>query len=384
MSIRTIMPILLGLTSVSCRGLDFGDTFGALEGDPADEPVEKRPSLVAQTLLQKNLVSDQPGVGDNRDPHLINAWGLAFGPEGPAWVADNGSGFASVYDARARLLATVTIPSRNGAAAKSTPTGQVYNGDAAAFAGDRFIFVTEEGTVVGWQPGFDGLARQRVDNSPGGAVYKGVSIAHDHGATRLYAADFHNGRIDVLDANYQPIAPCEGAFTDKDLPANYAPFNVFAFDDLLLVAYAKQQLPERVEDDAGKGRGFIELFDASGHLLERLISRGVLDSPWGMAVAPEGFGRISKRLLVGNFGDGRINVFGLALAGLKLTASFEGFIGDTHGDPLAIDGLWALGFPPSSADFDGKDLYFTAGPNEEESGLFGRLVLPPATEQASY
>jgi uncharacterized protein (TIGR03118 family) len=359
------------------------DALGSLYGSSDQGADAGIPSTIAQVLEQRNLVSDQINAAANRDPNLVNAWGLAFNANGPAWVSDNGTGLASVYGPTGALLLTVTVPSPpGGQPPPSKPTGQVYNADTGVFSGDQFIFVTEDGTISGWQQGFDGAAKLRVDNSQTGAVYKGVAIARDQGAARLFAADFHNAEVDVFDSNFSAVG-CDGGFVDKDLPDNYAPFNIFAANDLLFVSFALQELPEKQDDAKGVGHGFIDLFDATGHLLERIASRDHLNSPWGMAIAPHDFGQIPDRLLVGNFGDGLINVFQLSLGGLRLRADFEGFIGDSLGTPLAIDGLWALAFPPDAGGFDPKNLYFTAGPNNEQNGLFGRLELP-GSKQAPY
>ena len=380
----TLVPMALALASASCTFKNLEDGLDAMFGIPNSDHMPPGQLPIAQTVKQRNLVSDQPNVAAYQDPNLVNAWGLAFNPSGPAWVSDNGTGLTTVYDPNGVLLLTVTIPSPTEGET-SAPTGQVFNPDSAnSFKHDKFIFVTEDGTISGWQQGFDGTAKLRVDNSETNAVYKGVAIARDHGAARLFAADFHNGKVDIFDGNYSPVAPCDGGFVDKDLPANYAPFNIFASSDLLFVSYALQELPEKEDDVKGVGHGFIDLFDATGHLLERLASRDHLNSPWGMAIAPADFGQIPNRLLVGNFGDGLINVFDLSLGGLRLRADFQGFIGDDQGQALSIDGLWALAFPPAAGGFDSRHLYFTAGPNDENNGLFGRLELPGQKQAKSY
>jgi len=326
-----------------------------------------------QILVQTNLVSNQPGQAAQTDPQLQNAWGLAFSPTGKPWVSANETGLSQVYDDAGNLLLSVTVPPAKGAEPPSHPTGQVFNADASAFAGDKFIFVTEDGTISGWQSG--NAAVLRADNSAQGAIYKGVAIAKAHGKTRLYAADFHNGKVDVFDSAYGPVNT-RGHFVDPFLPANYAPFNILALGPRLLVAFAQQALPEKEDDVAGAGHGFVAVFDAEGHFLQPLISRGALNSPWGMAIAPKGFGDLSDKLLVGNFGDGRINAYRIDRLGFFLSARFHGPVRTAAHAPPVIDGLWALVFEPETDASEPPQLYFTAGPNDEEDGLFGRLDLP--------
>ena len=341
---------------------------------------------IVQVLSQTNLVSDQPGVAAHTDTNLVNAWGLAFNPNGPAWVSDNEPGLASVFDSTGNTLLTVTLPVQGSVA----PTGQVFNGDATAFHGDRFIIASEDGTVVGWQPNVG--AQTRVTSTTG-AVYKGLATALVDGHPRLYLADFHNNRIDVFDANYAPITTSSERFEDDHLPDHYAPFNIVTHDNALYVAYALQKLPEAKDDDAGAGHGFVDVYSTRGRLRQRLISRGALNSPWGMAFTPDDFGHISDRLLVGNFGDGHINVYRAPTCqsgdyervwhsdrdrdcDRDDGAQFIGAIGSDRHHALVIDGLWALVFGPDAGGSNSHQLYFTAGPDDESHGLFGRLEVP--------
>jgi uncharacterized protein (TIGR03118 family) len=350
---------------------------------------------IAQLVSTTNLVSDQAGVALNQDPDLINAWGLSFAPSGHAWVSDNGTGKASVFGAQGELELTVTIPAppasctSSSPAAVSAPTGNVFNPNANAFSGDQFIFVTEDGTIAGWQSGFGTTARLRVDNSMNNAIYKGVTIARrveteilvngqdvdpdrDRSATRLYAANFHAGSIDVFNRRYEPVQ-VPGGFMDSSLPTGYAPFNVQAVDAGIIVTYALQDADKK-DDVKGAGNGFVDLFDARGFLVQRLISNGALNSPWGIAFAPSDFGALGGRLLVGNFGDGMINVYSVDLTqGQQIPVQFVGALGTSSGTPLVIDGLWALRFGPGAGGFGTNQLFFTAGPDDEMHGLFGRI-----------
>jgi uncharacterized protein (TIGR03118 family) len=355
---------------------------------------------VPQAVTQDNLVSDMANSStfsaSNRDANLINAWGLAFNPtNGFAWVAANGTGRLQVYDPAGVLKLSVTLPNAGsgvvaidntttgGTTGTQTgtpsPTGQVFNPDATAFGGDSFIAVTEQGTIVGWQQNAGTVARLRVDNSAGNAVYKGVAIGTLNNVERLFAADFHNARIDVFDTSYQPVTLTSNLFRDSQLPTGYAPFNVYVNGSRLYVAYAQQQTPDKVDEVAGDGRGYVDVYDLSGNLRSRLITQGALNAPWGMVVAPANFGNLGGRLLVGNFGNGRISAYRLGGSDTAPTASFESQLIGIDGQVAAIDGLWALSFPPANiAGVNPLGLYFTAGPNDETDGLYGRLNLANA------
>jgi uncharacterized protein (TIGR03118 family) len=327
------------------------------------------------TVTQTNIVSDLPGQASATDPHLKNAWGLAFNPSGPAWVSANGNGTSQVYDSSGNLKLEVTVPPPAGGMPPSAPTGQVFNTTASsAFMGDLFIFATEDGTIAGWQPSDGGTASVRADNSGNGAVYKGVAIVSPltaGGRVELCAANFHAGTIDVFDDHYAPVTAL-GGFRDPNLPAGFAPFNVFGVGPVVLVTYAKQDADAH-DDVAGPGNGFLDVFSAEGFFLQRVISGGHLNSPWGLVFAPDN-DHASIDLAVGNFGDGMINIYNLSLNGLQIDATWEGPLGDSSGNPLVIDKLWALAFGSGAGGFAADQIYFTAGPNDEMDGLFGSLA----------
>jgi uncharacterized protein (TIGR03118 family) len=314
-------------------------------------------------VTRTDLVSDEPGAAVT-DPTLVNAWGLAFNPMGIAWVSAAGSGISQVYNSSGNhVIPSVVIPTPSGKPAPSSPTGQAFNGDAGAFLGDRFIFVTQEGVIAGWQSG--AAAAIRVDNSASGAVYKGVAL----GNVRLYAADFHNGRVDVFDVAYHSV---QAGFQDPNLPAHFAPFNVAVVQQgLVLVSYALQDSAAK-SDVKGAGNGVVDLYDANGNLLGRLLSAGELNSPWGMTMAPASFAAAPGRLLVGNFGDGFIHAYDVNFA--NRTATLAGMLRNSSGGPLSIDGLWALEFGPGTGGFAVNQLYFTAGPGGQAHGRFGHLT----------
>jgi uncharacterized protein (TIGR03118 family) len=316
---------------------------------------------IAADVDEVKLVSVQPGVTRPGDSQLVNAWGLAFNPAGPAWVADNGTGHVTVYDARGTLLLRVVVPTPLGID-QAAPTGQVLNRDPDDFLGDRFIFVTDEGTIAGWQRTVG--ATLRINHAGLGPVYKGVTIARDdREGQKLYVANFHDGIVEVYDRHFAPVH--HPGFVDPKLPAGYAPFNVFATrDNRIFVAYAVQDAAKH-DDAPGAGLGILDQFDSQGHFVRRVVSNGDLNAPWGMAIVPKGFGKLEDKLLVGNFGDGTVHVFDIERHIGRALGTFV----VAHHEQLVIDGLWALGFGP-----DDK-LYFTAGRKEPSHGLFGRLDL---------
>jgi len=335
-------------------------------------------STASAQYQQKNLVSDLPNVADHLDPNLVNSWGITFPPTGPFWISDNGAGVSTLYtgDGDPFPLAEpliVTIPPPPGGTI-STPTGVIFNSTTdfvvsanTHSAAARFIFATEDGTISGWNPSVDPTnAILAVDNSTSNAVYKGLAMAVKDGRNFLYATDFHNGFVQVFDSSFNPA----GTFTDDDLPTGFAPFGIANLGGNLFVTFALQDADAH-DDVKGPGNGFVDVFDPAGHLIRRLISHGALNSPWGLAIAPAGFGPGSKKLLVGNFGNGKINSYVLA------SGQFTGPLRDTEGAPIIIDGLWALTFGNGSVAGQTTDLFFTAGPNDEQDGLFGRIRFEP-------
>jgi uncharacterized protein (TIGR03118 family) len=332
-------------------------------------------SRIAEVLVQTNVVTNSSADGGAgkalaTDPELQNAWGIAFSPTGKAWVSANGTGLAQVYDSKGTLQLSVTVAPPKGQEGPATPTGQLFNGDSTQFMGDKFIISTEDGTISGWQGG--SMTTLRVDQSMQGSVYKGFAIAKARAGMEIFAADFHNAAIDVFDTKYVAVKP-EGRFVDPFLPRDYAPFNILEHDGVLFVTYAQQKLPDRHDDAAGAGHGFLDLFDTEGHFLKRLVSRGELNSPWGMVFAPSGFGEVSGDLLVGNFGNGMIHAYEIEGHGFGLHAEFRGAIGSSKTMPLAIDGLWDIIFAPDADDVNSHQLWFSAGPDDEANGLLGHL-----------
>jgi uncharacterized protein (TIGR03118 family) len=332
---------------------------------------------------QHNLVSDGFVTADHFDANLINAWGVAFNPFGPVWVADNGTGVSTLYDGSGNAMSLiVNIPSPGNSAGGGNPTGIVFNG-STGFAvtngntsgASKFIFATEDGLIAGWAPNVDANhAITAVDNSAtSGAVYKGLALSAGGSGSLLYASDFHNNRIDVFDSSFKPVTLSPGAFTDPRLPLGFAPFGLQAINGNIYVSYAKQDA-DKHDDVQGKGLGFVNVFDPNGNLIRRVVTRGKLNAPWGMTLAPAGFSKFSNRLLVGNFGDGKINVYDLA------TGQFVGRLNGMDHRPIEIEGLWGIAFGNGFNGQPVNTLFFAAGPGDEKHGLYGRIDVAPGDD----
>ncbi|HEU5450881.1 MAG TPA: TIGR03118 family protein [Terriglobales bacterium] len=333
-------------------------------------------AAAAQHYQQTNLVSDVPGLAAHPDDDLVNAWGLTRGPTTPWWVNDNGSGVSTLYNAAGvkNTAIRVTIPPPPGSTDPSTPTGIAFNGSGSGFVvtangksgSARFLFATEDGSISGWNPTVDAANSVITVPNFGAAIYKGLTIAtNSNGATLLYAANFSQGRVDVFDSTWQP-ASTTGGFVDAALPAGYAPFNVQEIGGAIYVSFAK--VGDLPDEQHGKGLGFVDKFDTDGNLLMRFEHGPWLDAPWGLAIAPAGFGQFSGDLLSGQFGSGRIAAYD------PNSGEFVGFLHGPRG-PLVIDGLWALAFGGGNATSGpANTLFFTAGPNDEQHGLFGTLT----------
>jgi uncharacterized protein (TIGR03118 family) len=359
-------------------------------------------------VQQTNLVTDDNtfltslgyAPAANVDPSLINPWGMAFSSTSPFWVSDNNSGVATLYNGVGTKITLFngTVPQVTIAPPAmppvgftvSAPDGQVRNIDPTGFnvtengvtAPSAFIFATEDGTISGWSPSVDkSNSVLAVDNSMGGngAVYKGLAIANSNGQTLLYATNFRAGTVEVYNSNFQLV----NTITDTDLPVppgtpagqNWAPFNVAVISGKLYVTFALQDAAKH-DDVAGLGNGFVDVFNLDGTGGHRLINTGgVLDSPWGLDIAPADFGNFANDLLVGNFGNGWINVFN------PTTGAFLGDLTDANGNPIVIGDLWGLangtGAVVDGGLSDPDAVYFTAGIMDEEHGLFGDLVFVP-------
>jgi uncharacterized protein (TIGR03118 family) len=319
----------------------------------------------ADTYSWTNFQSDIPGVAQHTDPNLVNPWGMAVGSSGTIWVSDNGTGVSTLYNQDGTAVPLVVeIPTAKQNRDGGNPTGIVFN-DTTFFQVTKngtsapaiFIFVSEDGSISGWNPTLDGThAIIAVDNGTNRgvnhAIYKSVTLGVDaDGHNFLYASNFHTGKVETYDENFHQVD--SNGFVDPNLPAGYAPFGIRNFNGEIFVTYAKQD--HRKEDDvACAGCGFINVFDTSGNFLRRLVSNAELNAPWGLALVEDG-------LWVGNFGDGKINVYD------PDTGAFIETLMRADGTPLQFDGLWDL-LPLA----DGT--YFTAGIADEDHGLFGLIT----------
>src|SRR5215469_13716491 len=346
------------------------------------------------------LTSDIPGAAPNPDPVLSNAWGIAFNPHGsngpsPFWIADNATGCSTLYDGAGvpqtgnaflgkvkiplpgNVISTACKPAAPGTATPAAPTGLVFNSTPAFLVPGTstqaaFIFDTEDGTISAWAGGLTppDQAVLAVDESGDKAVFKGLAFAtNSSGTTLLFATNFRLARVEVFAPNgstgYQRVTLSDGAFTDSNIPTGYAPFGIHNIGGVLFVTYALQNAMKH-DDVAGQGHGFVDMFDADGHLIMRFAQRGQLNSPWGVERASMTFGDFSGLILIGNFGDGTINAY-------NNSGSFVGTVRGASNKPLAIDGLWSLTLG-GGMNSDPATLYFTAGPNGEMNGYFGTVA----------
>lgn len=361
---------------------------------------------IAGSYEQTNLVSDIAGVARNTDvrpacniqtpggsaaPCLLNPWGIAYGPGGPFWISDNNAGVSTLYDGAGNalpLVVTIPPPAGSPAGAQAAPTGIVFNGTSGFVVSKNkvsgpalFIFATEDGTISGWNPNVDLNAVLAVDNSTGsatsvdhstlGAVYKGLAIGHVGGATFIYATNFRDGVVEVYDSSFHLVK----SFTDSTVPAGFAPFGIQNINQKLYVTFAMQNAKKH-DDVAAPHSGFIDaldlVHDGNNGDLDRFASGGVLNSPWGVALAPADFGQFSRHLLIGNFGDGRINAFDVQ------SGESDGPLKDFHDLPITVNGLWALKFGgggPQNINGSTNSLFFTAGIGDESHGLFGAITV---------
>jgi uncharacterized protein (TIGR03118 family) len=340
--------------------------------------------------IRTDLVSNVQNLVQPKDPSLQNAWGVANAPGGPLWVSDNNDGLSTLYDGngvKQGLTVTIPLPAGRAPPPAAAPTGLVWNPTSSfpitvgqTTVPATFIFDTEDGTIVAWNPAVDPItagqstATRVVDNSTKGAVYKGLAFGTNKHGNFLFATNFAAGTVEVYDKNFA-LATLDGNFSDPDIPTGFAPFGIANIDNNLYVTYAKQNA-QKNDVVAGAGLGFVNVFSTDGVLIKRFASAGALNAPWGVTRATQNFGQFSGSILIGNFGEqgnfaGWINAFGGGDEN-----DFLGSLRDATGKPIAIDSPWALVFG-TFLNSDADTLYFTAGPNQQLNGLFGRIVAQP-------
>ncbi|HEX9363946.1 MAG TPA: TIGR03118 family protein [Candidatus Dormibacteraeota bacterium] len=317
---------------------------------------------------QTNLVSDIPGMAAITDPNLVNPWGLSSSATSPIWVANNGTNTSTLYNTADQKVPLVV-------AVAGRPTGTVFNasGDFAVTNGtvsapSRFLFVTEDGTVLGWNPAVSAAAVIAVDNSASGAIYKGLTNGSVGTSNFLYAANFHAGRVDVFDRQFHQVT-LAGNFTDPSLPSGFAPFGIQNIGGWIYVAYAMQDA-DAEDEIAGPGLGFVAVYSTDGVFARRFASGGTLNAPWGLSAAPANFGNFHDTILVGNFGDGRINAYGP-------DGRFRGQLKSETSAPIEIEGLWGLRVGNGGNGGTTDALYFSAGIDDEAHGLYGKIQNVP-------
>jgi|HubBroStandDraft_6_1064221.scaffolds.fasta_scaffold71854_2 uncharacterized protein (TIGR03118 family) len=383
---KAVVSLSLGLiAALNLAGCGGGSSSGSQMTGPT-------PSGFADSALVANKVGVL-ATATTIDANLSNPWGLVTAPGLPFWIADNNRNLATLYSGTGAIQTdTVTgstdvgvaIPA-SAAGLPANPTGQVYNGSGAFLiptaAGQEpamFIFDGEAGTLAAWAkdsgPAAVTVYDDAVANGDAHAVYKGLALATVNGATFLYATDLHNNKVDVFDSDFSKPAALQGKFSDPTVPSGFVPFGIAALAGKLYVTYAKQDAAMH-DETTGAGLGYVDVFDFGGNFVNRLASAGVLNAPWAVALAPPGFGALEGDLLVGNFGDGRINVF--APNGTA-TATAMGALTVTNGGDFAAPGLWSLAFGNGDADKPSTTLFYTAGFTDQTDGAFGSISFTTA------
>jgi uncharacterized protein (TIGR03118 family) len=364
---------------------------------PRVDALEDR-CLLSAGFVQRNLVSDVPGMAETTDPNLINPWGLAQSAGSPFWISDNNAGVSTLYDGQGNAQSlVVTIPATK-AGATGTPTGIVNNADPSAFqvmqngnsTPSFFLFDTLDGNIEAWSPGAN-FNKAFIEWTTPGAEYTGLAQATNSGTPLLYAADFAGGKVDVFGGDFKPVTNLPAAaFTDPNVPSDFHPFNIQNINGLLYVTFVQESTDSPPVDNAHAGNGFVDVFKPDGTLVQSLINQTHgnnqhLNSPWGLALAPAGFGDFSGDLLVGNFGDGAINAYD------PNNGNFLGTLKTTDGTQFQVDNLWAIRFGTGGAGSNPNTLYFTAGVTDDPTkgpfgasdGLFGALEQTPTLPEAA-
>jgi uncharacterized protein (TIGR03118 family) len=399
--------VITGRASVSAQlGMAFALTVSACGGGGGSGSggygVNQTMPPAAMEFADAALVSNSSAVvatANKIDANLQNPWGVAVAPGLPFWIADNNSNVSTLYSGIGAVETQTITGSPNvgiaipasAAGVQANPTGQVYNGNGGFLiqtsSGQEsalFIFDGEGGTIAAWAADSGATSVTAYDdgviNGANHAVYKGLAIGTVDGATYLYATDLHNNKVDVFDTNFSKPAAMQGKFVDPNIPAGFVPFGIAALNGNLYVTFAKQDAAMH-DETTGAGLGYVDIFDLSGNLISQFASAGSLNAPWGIAIAPAGFGSLQGDVLIGNFGDGTINIFspnGTALA------SFEGPLMSSSGQPMAFPGLWSLVFGNGDADKPITTLFYTAGFADQTDGVFGGITVGSSPTPVGY
>ena len=360
-----VLAALVGLTAVALAAC------GSSDNDV------NRPPTIAPQFKATTLVSDGSANAANVDPNLKNGWGIAFNPTGVMWVSDNNTKKSTLYDGNGVVQPLVVTLPPNAAGQAAGPTGIVFNkttdfqisANGGAASNAVFLWATDAGTIAAWSPKI--LPTQAVnafDDGAGGAVYKGLAIGANAGASLLFATDFHNRKVDVFDKSFNKVQ-LPGKFVDPTLPAGFSPFGIAAIGNTVYVTYALLG-PDGHTQVNGAGNGVVDAFDTAGNFVKRIATSATLNSPWGVVIAPANFGAASNELLVGNFGDGTIDVFD------PNSGEFKGALTNTDGTTFKQPGIWGLSFGNNAANQPLNTLFFAAGPTPT-SGVYGRIDVRP-------
>jgi uncharacterized protein (TIGR03118 family) len=379
---------LIALSSLMISACGGGDnSLGSTS------PPQQTTTVYADTAL---VVDKQDVVASSKtvDANLQNPWGIAVAPGLPFWIADNNSNLTTLYAGTGEIeTQEVTGSSSTGiaipasaAGVQANPTGQVYNGTGSFLIATskgqesaQFLFAGEGGTIAGWAVDSGSTAvtayDDGVNNGANHAVYKGLALGTVNGATFLYATDLHNNKVDVFDTNFAKPEDMQGKFADPNIPAGFVPFGIVAISGQLYVTYAMQDAAKH-DETTGAGLGYVDVFDFSGNLVSRFATGGALNAPWGIALAPSGFASLAGDVLIGNFGDGKINIF--KPNGTQLATSM-GSLSGSSGQALTFPGLWSLAFGNGDSDKPLTTLFYTAGFANQTDGLFGSITATTTT-----
>ena len=387
--------VVCALTVAACGGGDGSGMTSASDASQTTPPA-------TGTFTDAALVTDKSevvAVAATIDANLQNPWGIATATGLPFWIADNNSNLTTLYSGTGTIETQavtgssdvgVAIPA-SAAGVQANPTGQIYNGNGGFListgSGQEsalFIFDGEGGTIAAWAKDSGASAVTAYDdgvvNGTDHAVYKGLALGTVGGATYLYATDLHNNKVDVFDTTFSKPAAMQGKFIDPGIPAGFVPFGIAALNGQLYVTFAKQDA-QKHDEVTGTGLGYVDIFDFSGNLVSEFAAGGALNAPWGIAMAPAGFGSLQGDVLIGNFGDGMINIF---TPNGTAQATSVGHLMDGNGSPLSFPGLWSLAFGNGDSDKPLTTLFYTAGFADQTDGVFGKITAASSMTGVGY